>query len=160
MTRPTIARGASGPAVRNCQFLLAERKLLDPGQIDGTFGPVTEARVRDFQADMGLVVDGVVGPATWPSLNDGFQIPPTLAQGDSGADVRLLQTALAALPPGGGHYGGAVDGDFGPVTAAAVHQFQAAGEKDGVVGLRTWARSVGAAGLSLAALAGIHDRGV
>jgi len=31
---------------------------------DGSFGPVTEARVKTFQTSQGLAVDGVAGPAT------------------------------------------------------------------------------------------------
>jgi peptidoglycan hydrolase-like protein with peptidoglycan-binding domain len=109
---------------------------------------------------VGLVADGIVGPMTWPALNDGFQIPPVLRRGDTGSDVLLLQGALAKLPPGGGRYTGALDGDFGPLTEAAVKQFQGAGADDGIVGLRTWAMPLGAAGLSLAGAAGMHSRGV
>ena len=32
--------------------------------IDGMFGPETEATVRQFQRDHGLVPDGIVGPKT------------------------------------------------------------------------------------------------
>lgn len=36
--------------------------------VDGFFGPGTESVVRQFQADKGLVSDGVVGNNTWSSL--------------------------------------------------------------------------------------------
>ena len=53
--------GSAGDAVVEIQ-----RQLGVPA--DGSFGPVTDAAVRDFQARNGLDVDGVVGPATWTAL--------------------------------------------------------------------------------------------
>ena len=52
-------------AVRQLQQLLSHRYNV---AVDGQFGPGTEAAVRQFQADNGLVVDGLVGPATWALL--------------------------------------------------------------------------------------------
>mgnify|MGYP003335344226 CR=1 FL=1 len=34
----------------------------------GTFGPKTEAAVKDFQAKNGLTADGVVGDTTWKKI--------------------------------------------------------------------------------------------
>jgi peptidoglycan hydrolase-like protein with peptidoglycan-binding domain len=61
---------------------------------------------------------------------------PTLQQGSSGTAVADLQRRLAAA----GFSPGAVDGSFGPKTAAAVTQFQRARglSVDGVVGPNTW----------------------
>jgi peptidoglycan hydrolase-like protein with peptidoglycan-binding domain len=65
---PTLREGSKGVAVRGLQ-----RRLIDAGlgvdEIDGHFGPQTEAAVRAFQERSGLEVDGIVGPQTWEHLN-------------------------------------------------------------------------------------------
>jgi uncharacterized protein (TIGR02594 family) len=40
----------------------------DPGEIDGVWGRMTIAALRDFQAKRGLTVDGVIGPQTMAAL--------------------------------------------------------------------------------------------
>ena len=65
--RPTLRRGNPN----NPPFVVKElqRRLgIDPANIDGVFGPLTEARVRAFQRDRGLVPDGIVGPKSWALL--------------------------------------------------------------------------------------------
>ena len=46
-------------------------------QVDGIFGPVTDAAVRGFQQALSLdiasvKVDGIVGPVTWQALVSGM----------------------------------------------------------------------------------------
>ena len=60
---PTLRRGARGDAVKQLQSKL---KLSSP---DGIFGPGTEAAVRQFQRDHGMVPDGIVGPKTWEAFD-------------------------------------------------------------------------------------------
>lgn len=65
--RPTIRRGSQGSAVRCLQ------KLINAWggatlRIDGDFGAASDIAVRRFQTQLGLVVDGVVGPQTWTAL--------------------------------------------------------------------------------------------
>ncbi|HKH90435.1 MAG TPA: N-acetylmuramoyl-L-alanine amidase [Gemmatimonadaceae bacterium] len=65
--RPTLRRGDTGELV-----IELRRKLNIPGT-DGTFGPQTEAAVRAFQREHGMVPDGIVGPKTWTRLDESVR---------------------------------------------------------------------------------------
>lgn len=67
---PRLEGGAEGPAVADLQGKLKAAGV-DPGPVDGQFGPRTESAVRQYQSSRGLTVDGIVGPQTWGSLNSG-----------------------------------------------------------------------------------------
>jgi peptidoglycan hydrolase-like protein with peptidoglycan-binding domain len=76
-----VRRGSEGDAVRGVQEEFQFRNLSgDPSkgpQVDGIFGPKTEAAVRGFQeairADVpSMAVDGIVGPMTWQALVSGM----------------------------------------------------------------------------------------
>ena len=72
----TVRRGSTGDAVRGVQVEFQFRNLSgDPAQglqVDGVFGPKTEAAVRGFQDALGITVDGIVGPVTWRALVSGM----------------------------------------------------------------------------------------
>ena len=63
---PLLRRGSVGHFVCWLQRLLVEAGY--PTKVDGIFGPHTEARVREFQQENGITVDGIVGPETWSTL--------------------------------------------------------------------------------------------
>jgi peptidoglycan hydrolase-like protein with peptidoglycan-binding domain len=136
--QPTIRPGSTGGAVRRAQRGL--RRTPNLGLVvDGIFGPATESAVKGFQGEGGLKVDGIVGPATWNALPDGGPMP-TLQEGSSGDVVRSLQTVLTS---GAGEWGtapGAIDGQFGPNTRASVEALQKWGDAvvDGIVEDQTW----------------------
>jgi peptidoglycan hydrolase-like protein with peptidoglycan-binding domain len=157
----------AGPAVTAIQqALTAAGHALD---VDGYFGPNTEAEVRRFQAAHDLEVDGLVGAATWAQLI-AFKPPPGGDYDANGAiepwevygkmidpscpefvpdepryPFRLCQSGGRVLAIQGQlqhrGYGDMPDGFFGAGTERAVREFQAdAGlEVDGLVGPDTWA---------------------
>jgi hypothetical protein len=57
-----IAFGSTGDCVREVQRLLNLWGASPPLDIDGDFGSLTDAAVRQFQKDRGLDDDGIVGP--------------------------------------------------------------------------------------------------
>jgi peptidoglycan hydrolase-like protein with peptidoglycan-binding domain len=64
--RENIPPGSTGPQVEQVQVALVA--LGYPVAVDGTYGPRTEAAVRDFQAASNLEVDGIAGPDTQVAL--------------------------------------------------------------------------------------------
>lgn len=129
---------------------------------DGVFTEDTEEAVRAFQSIFGLTVDGVVGRATWYTIqriyaavkrlnnvtSEGIsleevseQFPEVLREGSSGIGVRTLQYLLSYLSS---YYSTipsvTMDGVYGPATRAAVIDAQNTFglSPDGVVGRVTW----------------------
>ncbi|MDQ0931168.1 GH25 family lysozyme [Streptomyces turgidiscabies] len=169
--QPTLRQGSTGdPAIveAQCQLDLATKpSRYTPIGADGTFGPATETRVKEFQRCAGLGVDGVLGPQTWAALNTWAAEPhtcatqgtsstaqatlcghtdtrPTLKKGAKSNEVKEVQCRLnLAMEPF--HYPPlTIDGDFGGGTESRVVELQHCANlsADGTVGPNTWAKLV------------------
>lgn len=90
--RPEIAEGATGAAVTELQTLLGG---ID---VDGEFGPNTDAAVRAFQAAHGLEIDGVVGKDTWGTLLANPGAPQGGTATLSGGVIDQISAAVMASP--------------------------------------------------------------
>ena len=66
----TVKKGDSGTGVRLLQSILKDwgDPALDPGPIDGVFGPNTETAVKNFQGLVSLPINGVVDSKNWMYL--------------------------------------------------------------------------------------------
>lgn len=161
-----LRRGSAGPDVSVVQAMLNRISQNYPAipkvPFTGAFGEATETAVRTFQRIFNLAADGVVGKATWYKLvylyvgvlqlaelvSKGqtfyavqFQFPGNLEEGDSGAEVEVLQYMLSLLAQFSDTlFAPAMDGVFGPVTDRAVRTYQnwAGITPNGLVDERTW----------------------
>ncbi len=73
MNYPYLRRGNRLPTVGVLQKLL--NRAGATLQVDGTFGPLTEAAVQDFQRPRGIEPAGIVDEATWGRLATGVDLP-------------------------------------------------------------------------------------
>lgn len=62
--------GSTDDGARRVSFLQTSLNYLgfDCGNVDGQFGSATKEQVKNFQAAVGVEVDGIVGPTTWDKL--------------------------------------------------------------------------------------------
>ena len=67
-TITVVGEGALGQNVRNLQAALNGAGITPPLTTDGDFGPATEAAVKQYQRQHGLVSDGIAGSATLGKL--------------------------------------------------------------------------------------------
>ncbi len=137
---PILRRGSEGKTVKNLQERLniLGYKVL----IDSVFGIATEAAVKQFQKENGLLVGGIVGVQTWNTLLKATSVPfevlqslPILSFGSVGNDVIRLQNRLNDF-----EIVIVVNGIFASTTEVAVKQFQRRFGlvADGIVGPLTW----------------------
>jgi hypothetical protein len=89
--RPTLRRGARGDLVRQVQEKINV-------EVDGIFGAGTEAALRQFQRDHDLVPDGIVGPRTWASLDEGPAVAPAVVADRAALSpvARIVEIAAAS----------------------------------------------------------------
>lgn len=69
--------------------------------VDGSYGPLTEAAVEDFQAKYGDSVDGIVGPQTGATIKTEIQdsINGLHKDGGNATALETWQTQCASLIP-------------------------------------------------------------
>ena len=148
--------GYEGDDVKSVQTKLKELGYYT-GSVDGKYGTGTVAAVTAFQQTNGLTADGKAGSATYKVLysdtakaagslatleptatpaSTGAVPSRTLRSGDTGDEVKSVQTRLKAL----GYYTGSIDGKYGTGTVAAVMAFQRNNglSADGVAGSGTY----------------------
>ncbi len=114
---------AAFPTVRQSGWAFAAARTLQRAanklgarlDIDGIPGPRTIAWVRQFQRNIGLDVDGQVGPNTWSAVAQALlnlNGQKLVVDGDFGSKSRAATVAVQRM------YGLAPDGWFGPKTLA------------------------------------------
>ena len=91
-----LRRGSKGEGIKELQRRLG----MPEDEIDGMFGPNTEAFVRQFQRKNNIKIDGIVGPETRaalePNNNQGMAAPST----QSSEPEAWLSDGGASLEPG------------------------------------------------------------
>ncbi len=91
-----IRQGTKGEDVRAVQDVLNFHiRRLTPLAVDGDFGPLTHARVVEFQKSNQLKPDGIVGPNTMAKLFEEERLPVTL----------VLEPRLATPTAGASRFG-------------------------------------------------------
>lgn len=118
--------GDQGAAVAEVRAALVALGHLPVREADDLFDRSVDHAVRAFQQHRGLIVDGLVGSATYRALKEAsyklgartliYQLSAPM----SGDDVQTLQTRLLEL----GYNTGRADGVFGPQTDVALRSFQ------------------------------------
>lgn len=114
---PELRYGDRGEEVTRLQQRLHDLYYYT-GVISGKYLEATQAAVKAFQVDFALEATGVADEET-QALIYGTEYRP-LQYGDSGEDVKQLQTRLTAL----GYYTGKISGNYLEGSQSAIQTFQ------------------------------------
>ena len=165
--RRPLVPGDSGNDIRTVQLRLNRISENYPSipkiyPVDGIYSYNMRDAVIEFQRIFDLAQDGVIGNATWYTIqriyngvkrlnelnSEGLQLsdvsnqyPEQLSSGMTGRYVRLIQYYLAVVGENVETVPEiAVDGIFGPATEEAVRAFQRTYglTEDGIIGANTW----------------------
>lgn len=140
-----LVQGVRNPAVAEVRDRLERLGLLGvcPEHVDPTqFSADVDSAVRTFQQNRGIVIDGIVGPATFRQLEEARWnlgdrvVSYSVGHMTAGDDVANLQQRLNTL----GFDAGRVDGVFGRDTDRALREFQrnVGLDEDGTCGPEVW----------------------
>jgi N-acetylmuramoyl-L-alanine amidase len=102
---------------------------------DGLLGPATRSATDRFHSVMALQTLSAASAATWKAIEEIFERPILRPAHATGKAVRYVQFRVRS----------AIDGIFGPNTAAAVKRYQQINHLtvDGIVGSQTWGQLMG-----------------
>lgn len=102
----TLKRGTKGADVNSLQSTLLKLGY-NSDLIDGIFGLKTEQAVKQFQKDNNILADGIVGPATWQTLQGKIgksYLIYTIQSGDNfykiASEFKITLARLSAANPG------------------------------------------------------------
>lgn len=125
-SRPVLRQGMSGSAVKTLQVNLKKLGFFNTAPT-GYFGEITLKAVKKFQKKYNIPATGVVATLTHRKIDELLKPvrpekpkPAGLAKGASGSKVKKLQQDLITL----GYMKVEPTGNFGPITEAALMQFQ------------------------------------
>lgn len=100
-------RGSRGEEVKQIQTVLKDRELYE-GNIDGIYGSQTEKAVIQFQKQMGLTPDGIVGPKTLSAMGLGDVPSGVTGIGEYSANEVALLARIISAESRGEPYAGQV----------------------------------------------------
>lgn len=100
----TLKRGAKGPDVK-----VLQEKLGVPGS-NGNFGPLTEAKLKEWQTANGLTPDGIAGPDTLEKLGVSRSTAPIVESPSVGFKLEKLKghvpdSVIAQIPDTAAKFG-------------------------------------------------------